>query len=253
MKKNHNKRIEAESAFAAEIYRDRAAVNRKAQQILASGSRQITIRLGNDELARARRQAEAKGLKYQTYIKMLLHEALARNSPADDTPAFGQPRVAWRDVSQCVYDTCSAGAFCRRGADGSQFQRPDRVSPRSAAAVQPRTAGTPRAESWICRVRRTAGSLGPFQVALFHNGVDLVHQLRFDQMLIRIRNTDILEHIPAPAVVAFLLMAFPLSPSAPLRTLQREHRAERSSRLSLTTSHSGPKARHGFTTHRRLT
>jgi predicted DNA binding CopG/RHH family protein/uncharacterized DUF497 family protein len=82
MEKNHNKRIEAEAAFAADIYRDRAAVNRKAQGILASGSRQITIRLGNDELARARWQAEAKGLKYQTYIKMLLHEALARNSSA---------------------------------------------------------------------------------------------------------------------------------------------------------------------------
>ncbi len=81
MKKSDNKRIEAEAAFAADIYRSRAAVNRKAQEILASGSRQITIRLGNDELARARRQAEAKGLKYQTYIKMLLHEALARNSP----------------------------------------------------------------------------------------------------------------------------------------------------------------------------
>ena len=79
MKKNSSNTIEAEKAFAAEVYRDRAAMNRKAQKVLASGSRQITIRLGNDELALARRQAEAKGLKYQTYIKMLLHEALARN------------------------------------------------------------------------------------------------------------------------------------------------------------------------------
>ena len=79
MKKNSSRSIEAEADFAAEIYRDRAAVNRKAQEVLSSGSRQITIRLGNKELALARRQAEAKGLKYQTYIKMLLHEALARN------------------------------------------------------------------------------------------------------------------------------------------------------------------------------
>jgi predicted DNA binding CopG/RHH family protein len=78
MKKPSGKRIEAEAVFASDIYGDRAAVNRKAQAILAVGSRQITIRLGNDELARARRQAEARGLKYQTYIKMLLHEALAR-------------------------------------------------------------------------------------------------------------------------------------------------------------------------------
>jgi predicted DNA binding CopG/RHH family protein len=81
MKKNSSSTIEAEKAFAADVFRDRAAINRKAQAVLASGSRQITIRLGNDQLALARRQAEAKGLKYQTYIKMLLHEALARNAP----------------------------------------------------------------------------------------------------------------------------------------------------------------------------
>jgi predicted DNA binding CopG/RHH family protein len=79
MKKNGNNAIEAEKAFAAEVYRDRAAINRKAQTVLASGSRQITIRLRNEEIALARQQAEAKGLKYQTYIKMLLHEALVRN------------------------------------------------------------------------------------------------------------------------------------------------------------------------------
>jgi predicted DNA binding CopG/RHH family protein len=81
MKKSYST-IAAEKAFAADVYRDRAAVNRKAQAVLASGSRQITMRLGNDQLALARRQAEAKDLKYQTYIKMLLHEALTRNPPA---------------------------------------------------------------------------------------------------------------------------------------------------------------------------
>jgi len=80
MKKNNsNKAIEAEAAFAADLYRGRAALNRKAQELLATGSRQVTIRLGNNEIARAKQQAEAKGLRYQTYIKMLLHEALARN------------------------------------------------------------------------------------------------------------------------------------------------------------------------------
>ena len=74
--------IEAEKAFAADLYRDRAEINRIAQTVLVSGSRQITIRLRNDEIALARRQAEAKGLKYQTYIKMLLHEALVRNPAA---------------------------------------------------------------------------------------------------------------------------------------------------------------------------
>ena len=78
MKKNNGgSTIEAEKAFAAKLYKDRAAINRKAQQVLAAGSRQITIRLSNSQIALAKQQAEAKGLKYQTYIKMLLHEALA--------------------------------------------------------------------------------------------------------------------------------------------------------------------------------
>jgi predicted DNA binding CopG/RHH family protein len=79
MRKNNSSTIEAEKAFAADLYRNRAAMNRKAQAVLEPGSRQITIRLGNDQLALASRQAEARGLKYQTYIKMLLHEALGRN------------------------------------------------------------------------------------------------------------------------------------------------------------------------------
>jgi predicted DNA binding CopG/RHH family protein len=71
--------VAAEAAFAKEIYRDRASVNKRAQEVLAAmaGSRQITIRMNNSEIALAKQQAEAKGLKYQTYIKMLLHEALA--------------------------------------------------------------------------------------------------------------------------------------------------------------------------------
>lgn len=38
----------------------------------------ISIRIPAQDLAKARTIAERKGLPYQTYIKMLLHEALAR-------------------------------------------------------------------------------------------------------------------------------------------------------------------------------
>ena len=38
-----------------------------------------TIRLDPDDIALARDQAAERGLKYQTYLKMLLHEALQRN------------------------------------------------------------------------------------------------------------------------------------------------------------------------------
>ena len=35
-----------------------------------------TIRLDPDDVAKARIQAEARGLRYQTYLKMLIHEAV---------------------------------------------------------------------------------------------------------------------------------------------------------------------------------
>jgi predicted DNA binding CopG/RHH family protein len=41
-----------------------------------------TIRLDPDDIALARDQASKRGLKYQTYIKMLVHEALQRDATA---------------------------------------------------------------------------------------------------------------------------------------------------------------------------
>jgi predicted DNA binding CopG/RHH family protein len=69
---------EAEAAFAKKAFDERAELNRKARKAIlaASGSRQVTIRLSDAMLATARQQAQTKGLPYQTYIKMLLHEAL---------------------------------------------------------------------------------------------------------------------------------------------------------------------------------
>lgn len=42
----------------------------------AGASPTITIRLAEDDLMRARTLAAQKGLRYQTYLKMLLHQAL---------------------------------------------------------------------------------------------------------------------------------------------------------------------------------
>jgi len=39
-----------------------------------------TIRLDPDDISKARALAEQRGLKYQTYLKMLIHEALQRES-----------------------------------------------------------------------------------------------------------------------------------------------------------------------------
>jgi predicted DNA binding CopG/RHH family protein len=44
----------------------------------ARESKNITIRMAQSDLALARKQAEEKGLPYQTYIKSVLHEALVK-------------------------------------------------------------------------------------------------------------------------------------------------------------------------------
>jgi predicted DNA binding CopG/RHH family protein len=41
-----------------------------------------TIRLSTEDIARARVMAERKGLRYQTYLKMLIHEALGQEEAA---------------------------------------------------------------------------------------------------------------------------------------------------------------------------
>jgi hypothetical protein len=46
----------------------------------ALAAKNVTIRLSLADLARARTQAERRGLRYQTYVKMLLHEALTADA-----------------------------------------------------------------------------------------------------------------------------------------------------------------------------
>ena len=60
---------------------DNGTVARGTAQRLTSEarvSRNMTIRMAEADLGLARRQAEKKGLPYQTYIKSLLHEALVK-------------------------------------------------------------------------------------------------------------------------------------------------------------------------------
>ena len=45
-------------------------------------SQKVMLRIPADDLDRARRQAEGKGVGYQTYIKMLLREGLDRQEQA---------------------------------------------------------------------------------------------------------------------------------------------------------------------------
>jgi predicted DNA binding CopG/RHH family protein len=54
----------------------RGTVARKA------GLPTTTIRLDPADIEMARKQAEKRGLKYQTYLKMIVHEALTRETDA---------------------------------------------------------------------------------------------------------------------------------------------------------------------------
>jgi predicted DNA binding CopG/RHH family protein len=70
--------------FAAAVENDEVQVltrEKLQERIEASKAktpgRVISLRVAEADLAMARRQAEQKGLPYQTYIKSLLHETLA--------------------------------------------------------------------------------------------------------------------------------------------------------------------------------
>jgi predicted DNA binding CopG/RHH family protein len=70
--------------FAAAVENSEAQVltgEKLRERIEASKTRMpaqvISLRVAEADLAMARRQAEQKGLPYQTYIKSLLHETLA--------------------------------------------------------------------------------------------------------------------------------------------------------------------------------
>ena len=64
----------ADAARKGELRRlDRATLK---ASLARSKARVISIRLPEDDLDLARRQAAQKGLPYQTYIKSLLHQAL---------------------------------------------------------------------------------------------------------------------------------------------------------------------------------
>jgi len=56
--------------------RQQGKLRRLSQTSLPGASETVTIRIAPEELTRARTLAAKRGLRYQTYLKMLLHEAL---------------------------------------------------------------------------------------------------------------------------------------------------------------------------------
>jgi predicted DNA binding CopG/RHH family protein len=75
----YNNREKVEDALINAM--DNGTIRRGTAQRLAieaRASRNVTIRIAEADLDLARRQAEEKGLPYQTYIKSVLHEALVK-------------------------------------------------------------------------------------------------------------------------------------------------------------------------------
>jgi predicted DNA binding CopG/RHH family protein len=67
------KRAEAEGRLGVGLAKRRAQTTQTPT---------TTIRLDPEDIAKARVAAEKRGLKYQTYLKMLIHEALDKESAA---------------------------------------------------------------------------------------------------------------------------------------------------------------------------
>jgi predicted DNA binding CopG/RHH family protein len=65
-----------EAAAAGKLGKGTVAQSAQERAAQNGSSPTITIRLPEADLSRARTLAAAKGLRYQTYIKMLLHQAL---------------------------------------------------------------------------------------------------------------------------------------------------------------------------------
>ena len=55
-------------------------VARQMEEIKAEKAKSITIRLDPADISLAKIYAAKRGLKYQTYLKMLIHEALSKEA-----------------------------------------------------------------------------------------------------------------------------------------------------------------------------
>jgi hypothetical protein len=58
-------------------------MRRAAERRAAGAAEQVVVELDAEDQALAKQQAERKGLRYQTYLKMLIHEALRREEQGE--------------------------------------------------------------------------------------------------------------------------------------------------------------------------
>ena len=68
----------SDAAARGVLGRGRVAARAQGKKV-SGASPTLTIRIPKDDLDRARSLAEVRGLRYQTYLRMLIHEGLDRD------------------------------------------------------------------------------------------------------------------------------------------------------------------------------
>lgn len=74
----NRKQVERELRAVERSGKGKSAPQVFAEELAKQKAKPISIRISQDDLDLAKRRAEAKGIGYQTYIRMLLHEALQK-------------------------------------------------------------------------------------------------------------------------------------------------------------------------------
>jgi predicted DNA binding CopG/RHH family protein len=109
-----------------------------------------TIRLDPEDISRARAQAELKGLRYQTYLKMLIHESL-RQAELQPSPGV-QDREKNLAKKRLFVEQRPQGDYAVRKPDSD---RAIAVLPTQAEAIERARELNPGTPPLVERVRRT--------------------------------------------------------------------------------------------------
>jgi predicted DNA binding CopG/RHH family protein len=110
-----------------------------------------TIRLDPEDIARARIQAAFKGLKYQTYLKMLIREAL-RQAEGQIGSDFQQKEGSMTEERLFVEQRPQGDFAVRR----PNSERASAVRPTQAEAIERARELNPGVRPLVERVRRTS-------------------------------------------------------------------------------------------------
>ena len=159
--KNQNFRNEAEEAewwdtnqdALAKEFGTAAATGRLGHGTTArrGNTPAITIRLDPNDVAKARLQAEHRGLRYQTYLKMLIHEAL--REVESDLMAVNRKENAMTKEERLFVERRSQGDYAVRKP---RSERASAVLPTQADAISRARDLNPGTSPLVERVRHTS-------------------------------------------------------------------------------------------------